>query len=975
MRMSESVFVGRETELNRMNSFLETAGGGKAQVLFISGEAGAGKSSLVSEFVRRAEEADSKLISAIGECNAQTGISDPYLPFRQILTSLTTEENIQKAASKKAGDAQRLNRWKGFVRVSSQTLITLGPDLVGIFVPGARLLVRVGTTIASNTNLANKLSDKIGEKTDKEGQKINPTLDQEKIFEQYAAVLRALAKDNILLLVLDDLQWADSGSVNLLFHLSRQLKDSRVLLVGTYRPDDVALGRDGERHPLESILNELKRYNGDIVVDLSQTEAKEGRAFVNALVDSEPNHLERGFREELFEHTGGHPLFTVELLRVMQERGIILKDADGYWIQGDQLDWKTLPARIEGVISERVARLPDDLRETLTIASVIGNEFAAQVVAIIQKVNEREMVRNLSRDLEKRYLLVVELGEIKIGNGFLSQYRFSHALLQQYLYDELGAGERRMLHAETAETLESLYADQTNDIALQLAHHYEAGGIDKKAIAYLITAGDSAFRAYAYNEAISAYTRALDLGVNATMSDEQLNQTYLNRGRSLELNNQYNLALQNYEEMGALAEKRGDRGLELASKVAEGTLYSTPTPVADYDKAQRLSDETLELARELGDRASEARVLWNLQLLNLQHGKSAEAIDFGEKSLALARELSLYEQMAYVLSDLGWAYNFACEFDKAEARLEEAERLWRELGNTPMLASTLGHSLGGLLWSGRYDKVMKVADEALKISTSTANFWTMSGIHFFEGQAQFEYGEIDRALASIEDGIQLAAQGKLNVFENWGSALLCWIYGELGATEIGMQFYQVHRIANKDLSNTSLRTATLVSYALFELANGQLDTAAGTLSNCLPDALPWEGMLRLAKSKLALAQKNFSEGLRIADSTVELARMKGLGRYLPEALLLKGKSHYLLSDPTQASSALEQARTEAETLGSRRLLWQILALLAETENNKDKAAALKSEARENVDTIASHISNEELRDSFLKSDAVRAILS
>ena len=103
--------------------------------------------------------------------------------------------------------------------------------------------------------------------------------------------------------------------------------------------------------------------------------------------------------------------------------------------------------------------------------------------------------------------------------------------------------------------------------------------------------------------------------------------------------------------------------------------------------------------------------------------------------------------------------------------------------------------------------------------------------------------------------------------------------------------------------------------------------------------------------------------------------MKGLGRYLPEALLLKGKSHYLLGELTQASSALEQARTEAKTVGSRRLLWQILALLAETENDQDKAAALKSEAREHVDIIASHISDEKLRNSFLSSKAVRTILS
>ena len=198
-----------------------------------------------------------------------------------------------------------------------------------------------------------------GPKKGKEAPKTDPALDQEKIFEQYAAVLKALSKDRTLILVLDDLQWADSGSLNLLFHLARQLKDSRILLLGTYRPDDVALGRDGERHPFESILNELKRYFGDIVMDLSRAASDEGRAFTDALIDSEPNHLDAAFRERLFARTDGHPLFTVELLRNLQERGNLVKDQEGCWIQGSNVDWGTLPARVEGVIGERIARLPE----------------------------------------------------------------------------------------------------------------------------------------------------------------------------------------------------------------------------------------------------------------------------------------------------------------------------------------------------------------------------------------------------------------------------------------------------------------------------------------------------------------------------------------------------------------------------------------------------------------------------------------
>ena len=962
--MSNSVFVGREAELRQLKTFLDSAAAGKAQVVFIAGEAGAGKSSLIAEFVRRAEEDDPQLISSIGECNAQTGISDPYLPFRQVLTALTTDSEEGKSA-RETGQKKKLSRWKEFVQVSSKTLIMLGPDLVGIFVPGAALLTRIGTTIALNSNLSTKLSEQLGKKSGKEAPKIDPALDQEKIFEQYAAVLKVLAKEHTLVLVLDDLQWADSGSINLLFYLARQLKDSRLLLVGTCRPDDVALGRDGARHPLESIINELKRYNGDIVVDLTQTEAKEGRAFVDALVDAEPNCLESSFRDELFAHTGGHPLFTVELLRNLEERGNLVKDDQGRWVLGNKVKWDALPARIEGVIGERIARLPEDLHETLTIGSVVGQEFAAQVVGTVQKVNERELVRSLSRELEKRYLLVVELGEIKIGRQFLSQYRFSHVLLQQYLYDELSSGERRMLHGEIAAILETLYADQKDQIALQLARHYEAAGEDEKAIAYLIIAGDSAFGVYAYPEAIAAYTRALECVEQGAIDAQQLSHIYLRRGRALELSSQYELALKNYAAMLAAAQKRQDRELELAAKVAASTLYSTATPVADAGKAQALAEETLVLAKELGDRPSEAKVLWNLQLVNLLQNKALEAIGYGEKSLSIARELNLREQMAYALSDLGWAYIVACQFDQADKDIKEGASLWRELGNLPMLSNNLILSLFGLSWTGKNEEVLRVAEESYQLSASIKEVWNQALARNFQGLVRIDYGEIDLGLATLEESVRLAAQGN-PVYELWYGTVLLQVYGELGAADLVMDRYRTLRVANRDVPHTPARSGTLIAYALYELSSGQLEAATNTLNECTPDAIPWETLFCIAKGRLALARADFTGAAELADAAVDLARQNELGHHLPEALFLKGKAHFNQGDRLQAKNALEQARRAAEKLGSRYLLWQIIAILAELETDKDLAMKLKTEARQIVDYIAGHITRQELRQAFLR---------
>ena len=126
---------------------MRAAEAGRLQVAFIAGEAGTGKSSLWKNSFAREEEADPKLITAIGECNAQTGAGDPYLPFRQVLTSLTTDPEAEKSAAEIA-KAKRTTRLKEFVRISSQTLIMLGPDLIGIFVPGGKLLTRIATTVA-----------------------------------------------------------------------------------------------------------------------------------------------------------------------------------------------------------------------------------------------------------------------------------------------------------------------------------------------------------------------------------------------------------------------------------------------------------------------------------------------------------------------------------------------------------------------------------------------------------------------------------------------------------------------------------------------------------------------------------------------------------------------------------------------------------------------------------------------------------
>ncbi len=138
-------------------------------------------------------------------------------------------------------------------------------------------------------------------------------------------MLQTLARRHPLFLVLDDLQWADAGSISLLFHLGRRLAGSRILVAAAYRPDAITPQLQNERHPLELVVNELQRISGQPPIDL---DACEGRQFVEALLDTESNRLGASFREQLVRHTEGNPLFTVELLRGLKEQGDLVRDAD-----------------------------------------------------------------------------------------------------------------------------------------------------------------------------------------------------------------------------------------------------------------------------------------------------------------------------------------------------------------------------------------------------------------------------------------------------------------------------------------------------------------------------------------------------------------------------------------------------------------------------------------------------------------------
>ena len=686
--------------------------------------------------------------------------------------------------------------------VSGQILVEVAPDLVGLFVPGAKILGELGKAAAEKAGWIDKLED-LASRADAG----RPDLEQSQVFEQYTKVLIALAEKQPLLLVVDDLQWADDGSASLLFRLGRRLEGSRVLIVGTYRPEEVALDRHGVRHPLQKVLAELKRYFGEIEVDLDRAKETEGKQFVDALLAAEPNRLSEDFGHILLQHTRGHALFTVELLRDMQEHGALVRDDQGRWLEGPHLDWNDLPDRVEGIIEERNGRVEETLRRILLVASVEGQDFTAQVIARVEEIGERELLRLLSQELEKLHRLVREREEVRLGNRFLARYQFNHVLFQQYLYNELGEGERRLLHGQIATLLEELYRGHTGRIAVQLARHFAEAGNDDRSADYLLQAGDAAYRLHAHAEARLHYARASE--ALARLPDTAEN------GR---------------RRIDALTKQVGSSWLAVSSDESLERLAEAERLVTGLAGPDGLSND---------DQMRRALVHYWMGRIHYLGVRLPEAIRYYSLALSAAREMGDPGLMAMSSSAIGQALVVQGRNGRAEPLLRQAVAAMDRPENKVSWALALAFHGGALAGMGDYEEGRTEVERAVDCAQQLGNLTLTCTVCQVQSLVHGLGGTWLRAMEAIRKAVEAAEQSgdPLLVYSSYG--WMAWSEAGSGRFEDAAASMERAQGVAKDLGGWPLFTDW------FRAADARISLGAGR---------PLEALV-LAEKAVAIAQE------------------------------------------------------------------------------------------------------------------------
>ena len=700
-------FVAREAELNQLFDFLQAATSGQGQVIFVTGEAGSGKSSLLRSFAGQAQERYSSLIPLFGSCRAHAGPGSPYLPFRIMLAQAVGD--IESLWRNGTLTRAQVNHLWNMRQTAVNLLHDVAPECMGMLVDPALLPEEKRiTAVARSSN-------------------------QEIIFQQMGRFLQKFSQHGPMLLLLDDLHWVDDSSIDLLFHLRRQVAGYPILLLGAYRPEEL-LPRQAEsgRHPLARFVHELTHDSGVIEVAL---ERADGRSFINAWLDSEPNHLTESFRETLFKQTGGHALFTVELVAALQERGDLQRGAHGYWQAGDVVEWSRLPSRTEAVIAERFGRLPLPLRRLLNAAGVQGESFSAEVAAQVIDRPLRDVIHLLSAVLDRGHRLVQAEGQQQMGGRAISRYRFRHNLFQKYIYGRLDPNEAAHLHQLTADALADLTAAAGADpmpAAAELAYHFESAQDLEKAIHYHQLAGRYALRLSANSEAIDHFRRSLSLLSARPETPESLRQ-----------------------------ELECEMALGAALLASQG--YASTEVKAAYDRAY-------SLCAKAGAPAEKVTSLFWLTSYYAVKGDLLQAESVSQQMLSVADQEAvsdMHRMQAHLLAGLPRFY-MGCN-EAALAHFQQAGALYDPAEHRPLVYS-FGQDPGiaSLIWQGHVRLHMGQLTAARRC-LQQAHDWTSTLDHPYTaafsqlvaGAAPYSWylGDWEAAMGYAQGAIQLAQEG------------------------------------------------------------------------------------------------------------------------------------------------------------------------------------------------------------------------
>jgi DNA-binding winged helix-turn-helix (wHTH) protein/tetratricopeptide (TPR) repeat protein len=462
---------GRETQQSALLSGLATAKSGARQIVFITGDAGFGKTTLLRSFIAALAQ-DEPVYVAHGQCLEHHGAGEAYMPILEAIARLCSEDDVS-----------------AFAEIMAQRAPTWTTQMPGLCESG---------------------------KVNTQAQQRGGT--QDRMLREMVETLEVFTSQHTLVLVLEDIHWSDPSTIDLVVRVAMRTDRAQLMVVATFRPANLK-----SRQSLYSTVKTLIVREHSREVALSTLD----EASVDQFLDDRFNHakLPPQVRNVLYQRTGGHPLFTRNVVEQWVSDGTFVKN-DGTWKLSVNLEELTrgVPDNLRLFIEQFIEELEAMDRLLLEGAAVRGCEFTtAEVAAVLDQSEE---------DIESRCSVLASQGRWIHASGveewptgqISSVYTFAHDLYQEVLYDLVPLGQRGRIHRTIGERLESAYGDKAVDKAVELANHFVQGRVPEKAVEYLRLSASKSLNRNAPREAITVLRKALDLVPRLTDETDRANQ-------------------------------------------------------------------------------------------------------------------------------------------------------------------------------------------------------------------------------------------------------------------------------------------------------------------------------------------------------------------------------------------------------------------------------------------------------------------
>ena len=541
------------------------------------------------------------------------------------------------------------------------------------------------------------------------------------LFENVSLGLTRQAQSNPTLLCLEDLQWADPSSLALMHYVARNTRKCNLMILGTYRPEDVSV-KEGEHHPLVETMQLMSREELYNRLDIERLREDCLPDFLISLLGE--MEFSEEFIERVYVETEGNPLYVIELVKLLVDEEAIAEE-DGVWRLTSSLDEVIIPSKIQDVIVRRLNRVDRIDRKVLDYASVIGVIFTSEILHKALDFRKVELLERL-RVLEKTHKLV---------HSHDGGYRFDHAKVREVLYNEIPGELKMEYHGIVANSIEDVNRDSLDDVVGHLAYHYYHCRNKEKAPVYLTRAAEEAKKSYSNEEAIRFYSEALEF----EMERQKRRQILEDSGAIYELIGDLDKSLEAYRGALELAEEDGKRA---SIKTRIGSLHETK---GEHEESLKSLADAHEMVRGR-ETEEEARVISGIGTVLMSKGEMEEALEHYESALDIGERTDNQRIIASSLANIGNIHVYQGDYDAALRDYEKSLKLREEMDDLRPIAHSLGN-IGALhYYKGEYDLALEKYEAGLEIFTKMGDAQGIAYIHNNIGVLHEDRSEYEKAL-------------------------------------------------------------------------------------------------------------------------------------------------------------------------------------------------------------------------------------